>query len=104
MNSKQIIIDKNYNTVVTTEDGNEYLVFADRLHNESLDHWKGWRCAAGAEYLAIDPNFDVYGSMCKNDYLGNLESNFELLKNYTECKLPRCVLCTADLMIDKFKP
>ena len=98
------IVDTNYNTRVTLENGDEYLMFADRLHTENLDHWKGWHCAAVMNYLIIDPKLDVYGSRCRNDFLGNLENNFTILDDYTICKRDRCVFCTADLMISKFRP
>jgi hypothetical protein len=99
MNQNQI--DQNYNTVITTEDGQEFLVFADRLHNENLDHWEGWKCAAGYTYLAIDPDFNVHGSMCKNNYLGNLNTDFKILDSYTVCQQPTCIGCTADLSVSK---
>lgn len=102
MNSN--IIDSNYNVVAVTTDNKEHLLFADRLHNENLDNWQGWHCAAGSKYLVIDPNFDVYGSMCQNDYLGNLETDFKLLNEYTICKKVRCVHCTNDLMVHKYDP
>lgn len=102
MNSDKII-DKNYNTKITLENQEEYYIFADRLHNENLDFWQGWKCSSGSTTIIIDPNLDVYGSMCRNDYLGNLKNNFKILNDYTICKLPECVNCTTDLMITKYR-
>jgi hypothetical protein len=99
-----MIVDPNYNCVVTLANGKEEFLFADRLHNENLDHWKGWKCAAGYNYVSIKPNFDVYGSHCENDYLGNLNDEFQILTEHTVCKKDRCIACTADLMVDKFSP
>lgn len=102
MNLPANIVDYNFNTEVTLQNGEIYYLFANRLHNEKLDYWEGWKCAAGFNYLIIEPNLDVYGSMCKNDYLGNLETGFKLFDDYTTCKQPRCIGCTQDLMIEKF--
>lgn len=100
---KPKIIDHNYNAVATTEDGQEYLVFSERLHNEKLDNWQGWHCAAGYNYLVLDHKLDVYGSMCKNDFLGNLNNEFKILDSYTTCKRSRCILCAPDLSVSKYK-
>jgi hypothetical protein len=100
---KPNIVDHNYNAIAVTEDGQEYLIFSERLHNENLDNWKGWNCAAGYNYLVIDAESNVYGSMCKNDYLGNLNSEFQILNTYTICKRDRCILCAPDLSVSKFK-
>ena len=99
-----MIIDSNYNCIVTLDNGQEELLFADRLHNENLDYWKGWQCASGYSHVSIKPNFDVFGSLCENDYLGNLEKDFRLLDQYTICNRNRCIACTSDLMLDKFLP
>jgi len=47
------IIDHNYNIIVRDEQGNEYLMYANRLHSEQLDNWLGWHCNAGLDYILI---------------------------------------------------
>ena len=93
---------ENYNCRVTTEEGNEYLIYANWLPNNDLDHWKGWICHAGHTRLSIDKNLKVFGGECKNDYLGTTDS-FELLE-YTVCNQERCGGCTDDLITAKHSP
>lgn len=97
------IIDQNYNVVVQDEQGNEYLMYSNRLHFEQLDHWQGWQCNAGSDYILIDSQLNVYGAQCENDYLGKLFDDFKLLDGPTTCHLSRCTNCTDDLLITKFK-
>jgi hypothetical protein len=92
-----------YNCKITTESG-EYLVAANWLHNNNLDHWQGWNCDAGFKRLCIDENFDVYSGECQNDYLGNLLGHWDPLNSPTTCKQERCTGCTDDLLIGKNKP
>ena len=89
----------NYNCQVTTETGEEYLVYANWLHNNDLDHWKGWNCDAGATRLLVDKNLNVYSGECKNDYLGTTDS-FDILDGAV-CKQETCTGCTDDLIVAK---
>lgn len=93
--------DNNYNVKVIFEDGSEKLVYAYKLHNQKLDYWQGWECAAGADSLYIYQD-EIYGGECKNDLLGKLRGDWQLFETYTTCKLERCSGCTADLMVTKF--
>jgi hypothetical protein len=93
---------KNYNCRVTTETGEEYLIYANWLTNNDLDNWKGWICEAGTTRLRIDKDLNIFSGECKNDYLGTTDS-FELL-NGTVCKQERCRGCTDDLMTPKYSP
>ena len=93
---------ENYNVKITTETGEEFLVYANWLHNNHLDEWQGWRCEAGATRLLIDKDLKVYSGECKNDYLGSAIDGFELL-DHTICKQSRCTGCTDDLTIEKSK-
>ena len=90
----------NYNCEITTDSGEVYQIFANWLHNNKLDAWKGWRCHAGTTRLMIDKNFNVYSGECKNDYLGHAIAGFNLL-NETICKQETCTGCTDDLMVTK---
>ena len=57
MNTKSVILSmryfmqnkfenqENYNCRITTDTGEEYLVYANWLHNERLDNWQGWHGA-----------------------------------------------------------
>ena len=95
--------DPNYNSKITFDDDTTALIYASRLHNEQLDYWLGWQCDAGVNYIYIYNN-EVYGGECRNDRLGILDQDWELIDNYTICKLNRCIGCTTDLMQKKQKP
>lgn len=93
---------KNYNCEVVTDQGHKYLVFADWIHNNQLDNFKGWNCDAGITRLAIDENLNVYSAYCENDYLGNAVLGFDL-NQQTICKQNTCTGCTDDLIVKKSK-
>ena len=92
----------NHNCTIVFDDGSSTKVFAEWLHNNNLDHWKGWECEAGVTRISITENFDVYSGRCKNDYLGNLYKDWSLLPNAT-CKKQQCTGCTDDLLVSKSK-
>ena len=94
---------ENYNCRITTDTGEEYLVYANWLHNEQLDNWQGWICEAGSTRLLIDKDFKVYGGECKNDHLGSAIDGFDLLDT-TTCQQLRCTGCTDDLIVAKHTP
>ena len=91
---------ENYNCRITTDTGEEYLVYANWLHNEQLDQWKDWTCEAGATRLLIDKDLKVYSGECKNDLLGSAVDGFTVLE-HTTCRQERCTGCTDDLMVAK---
>jgi MoaA/NifB/PqqE/SkfB family radical SAM enzyme len=92
----------NYNCQATTNDGSTFLLHANTLHNDKLDFWKGWKCAAGRLRIHIDSKLKVYSGVCRNDELGLVE-DFQLLPFYTTCNRIRCTGCTDDLIIQKYK-
>jgi len=73
------------------------------LRNENIDYWPGWHCKAGVNAIYIYKN-EVYGGECCNDFLGNLDQEWDLIDNYTICRFDRCGGCTFDLMQEKEKP
>lgn len=87
---------------MTLDDGSEYLVYANWLHNEGLDHWQGWHCQAGSERILIDKDFMVYSGECKNDCLGSALDGIGLLSG-TMCRQATCTGCTDDLMVSKHR-
>lgn len=91
---------ENYNCEIVTESGKSYRVYANWLHNESLDHWQGWECSAGSSRLYVDKNLQVWGGECRNDSLGHALTDFQIL-NSTICKKNVCGGCTDDLVISK---
>ena len=95
---------ENYNCRITTDTGEEYLVYANWLHNERLDNWQGWHCEAGATRIAIDKNLEVWSGECHNDYLGSVLEDFVIFKHNSICKRDRCTGCTDDLILAKHKP
>lgn len=84
---------------MTTDTGEEYLVYANWLFNNHLNLWKGWSCQSGAKRIYIDKNLNIYGGVCKNDYLGTPD-DFNLLES-TVCRRETCVSCTDDLIVEK---
>jgi hypothetical protein len=100
---KKLENHENYNCKVTTESGEEYLVYANWLHNNNLDNWKGWSCEAGATRILIDKELNIYSGECKNDYLGSAIGEFTIFE-HTTCKQERCTGCTDDLMVAKSLP
>jgi hypothetical protein len=91
---------KNYNCKITTQDGQEHLVYANWIHNQGLDYWKGWNCSAGKTMFYIDKNFDIWSGQCQNDHLGNILSEWSL-KTDTVCNRERCMGCTDTLSVQK---
>lgn len=91
----------NYNCRVTTDSGEEFLLYANWLHNNDVDHWQGWHCQAGTKRLHIDKNLAVYSGECLNDSLGSALTDFKLLANGTVCNRSRCTGCTDDLLVEK---
>ena len=77
------------------------MVSANWLHNENLDNWQGWECDTGFNRIYIDKDLNVYNGECKNDYLGNIFTSWELLNGSTICKQKRCSGCTDDLIQNK---
>lgn len=90
----------NYNCEIQTQSGQTYRVYANWIHNNQLDSWKGWNCQAGTTRLYIDKNLNVYSGECKNDHLGHGLDGFDLLDG-TVCKQDTCTGCTDDLIVRK---
>lgn len=91
---------ENYNCVVALDDGTEYRVYANWLHNNQLDTWQGWSCSAGHTRFMIDKNFDIWSGECQHDRLGNALTGWEI-KTDTRCRNQTCTGCTDDLITEK---
>lgn len=91
---------ENYNCKLVTDTGEEFFVYANWLHNQKLDHWKGWHCEAGSTRILIEKDFSLYSGECKNDYLGSAVGEFKILTG-TVCQQEICGPCTDDLIIPK---
>ena len=92
----------NYNCEIETESGKTYKIYANWMHNNKLDSFKGWYCLAGTTRVYIDKDFELYGGECRNDHLGSALDNFQLL-DYTICKQVSCSGCTDDLVTPKHR-
>jgi hypothetical protein len=101
-NTISMLDQENHNCKVFFEDGTSAKVYANWIHNNNLDQWQGWYCAAGADRILITEDLDVYSGECKNDYLGNLNLEWNLIENPI-CKRERCSGCTDDLLMEKSK-
>ena len=93
----------NYNCVITTDSGEQKKVYANWIHNNGLDHWRGWHCEAGVTRFCIDDKLDVWSGECKNDFLGNALTQWTV-KTHTVCKRETCTGCTDDLLATKYQP
>lgn len=82
------------------DDQTEFLVEANWLHNNNLDHWLNWQCNVGLDRIYIDPVGDVYSGECKNDYLGHIDRDWNLQQS-TQCRQKTCTGCTDDLLVAK---
>ena len=91
---------ENYNCEITLDDGKTFKIYANWLHNNDLDHWKGWTCYAGSTRLYIDKNLNVWGSECGNDNLGHALTGFNMV-DHTVCRQETCTGCTDDLVTKK---
>jgi hypothetical protein len=99
----QFLDHEFYNCKIELDNGDSHLIEGNWLHNQDLDHWKGWQCNAGYSRISIDSDNNVYGGQCANDHLGKLDSNWQLLPGPTVCKKDRCNGCTDDLIAKKQK-
>ena len=68
----------NYNCRITTDNGEQHLVYANWIHNQGLDTWQGYHCDAGHTRLLIDNNFDVWSGECKNKTGGSPDKSLLL--------------------------
>lgn len=92
---------ENYNCHIELDDGQTFSVYANWMHNSGLDNWQGWLCDAGVTRIYIDSELDVYGGMCLNSKLGNIQTGWGLHDERVECNRPRCTGCTDDLIVSK---
>ena len=95
---------KFYNCVVKLTDNSVSNLDANWIHNNNYDLWQGWHCHAGMDRILIDASGEVYSGECKNDYLGNIDTGWELLSTPTVCKRQQCTGCTDDLLVTKESP
>jgi hypothetical protein len=91
---------ENYNCIVKTEEGKTIKVYANWLHNEKLDNWKGWTCYTGSTRLYIDKNLNIYNGECQNNFLGSTLTDFSIPESVI-CQRDTCTGCTDDLMTAK---
>ena len=90
-----------YNCEIELDNGEKYLVHANWIHNNNLDHWQGWECHAGYHMLSVDKDFNVYSAFCENELLGNLLEQWQPFDRPSTCLRPRCTGCTEDLLLAK---
>lgn len=91
----------NHNCKITLDTGETYQVYSQWLSNEKLYNWKGWQCNAGVTRLYITANEEVYSAVCEHDYLGNMQSGWEMPDTHTVCKRDTCFPNTDDLLTFK---
>jgi len=92
-----------YNCEITTNDNQTYKVNANWIHNQNLDNFQGWQCAAGQTRLNIDKDLNVWSGLCENQKLGHALDGFDVFDAPSICNKPRCTGCTDDLLTAKRK-
>lgn len=93
----------NYNCEVTLTTGETYKIYANWMHNNAYDTWRGWHCAAGQDRIFINSNLDVFSGECRNEKLGNIKTGWKLNNDKSICVRDRCTGCTDDLISEKEK-
>jgi|APSaa5957512535_1039671.scaffolds.fasta_scaffold100573_2 hypothetical protein len=98
-------IDKYYNCIITDDDDQRYYVSSKELPINGLNHWVGWKCFTGTETLIIDYDQKIYNGICRQLYMGDLNTNtdLQLPQSYIICKNKSCTLCPHDLLTTKYK-
>ena len=92
----------NNNCTILLDNGDQYQIYANWLHNHNLDNFKGWQCDAGITRISIDPAGQVFSGECENSNLGNLNTGWHLLEeSVAVCDRDRCTGCTDDLLAKK---
>ena len=94
---------KNYNCQITTESGEDFLIYANWLNNNDLNHFQGWECYTGVTRIHITTNQDVYNGLCLTDKLGNLNTGWNLRTKPLTCPNEKCTANTDDLMTRRSK-
>jgi len=93
---------KNYNVELTLDSGEKFRIYANWIHNNTLDHFQGWHCEAGHTRFYIDKYYNIWDGMCCNKMLGNVLGDWELVYDNV-CQKPTCTGCTDDLVATKYK-
>ena len=93
-----------YNCKIKLSNHQEFKIEANWIHTYNLDLWEGWLCSAGQDRILIDFDLKVYSGECKNDYLGDLVGDWNILDNPTVCNKKTCTGCTDDLITTKQRP
>lgn len=69
----------------------------------SFNHFKGWYCGAGMDFLWISNKGEVFGNVCrKSGSYGNVFTEFTLPKDPIVCPVSNCY-CASDINILKSK-
>ena len=85
------------------DDGQQFYLYANWLHNNDMANWKDWHCEAGVTRLMIDKNLQIWSGDCRNDFLGHVDQEWELFQHHTICQRSTCSACTDDLLTKKWK-
>lgn len=74
-----------------------------QIVNAQINRWKGWKCMAGVESIAIDDKGGIYNGWCKQEFYGTVfDDEIFLPSQPVLCRKERC-LCNIDIMSTKFK-
>ena len=93
----------NFNCQITTDDGEESLIYANWLNNNELNNFEGWECYTGTYRIFIDKSLDVYNAMCHSTHMGNLNTGWDLVDKIIICPNKRCTGNTDDLMTRRYR-
>ena len=72
------------------------------LISTKKNSFRGWMCATGIDYIALEANGDIYGSQCKHHgKLGNIKTGYILPEAPQICRRDWCN-CGSDIDIYKY--
>ena len=94
----------NYNCKITTESGDEFLIYANWLNNNDLNHFRGWKCYTGTNRIYVSVDQDVFNGLCNTVRLGNLNSGWDLVGEPITCPNDTCTSNTDDLITKRYSP
>ena len=87
--------------LIKTHDGIKQSTLAEA--KTSYNHFEGWYCGAGMDFLWISNKGEVFGNVCrKSGSYGNVFSNFTLPTEPMICPVKSCY-CASDINILKSK-
>jgi MoaA/NifB/PqqE/SkfB family radical SAM enzyme len=100
---QQVKYRKNVLKTIDFENNVKWYTSPEQFQTEDIN-FLGWNCTAG--YSAITINTDgtvTRGSVCQQEYLGNIKDGFTIFKKPKPCITDRRCDCNSDLKMPKWR-